>query len=474
MQLSELLTNIPGTAHNIGDVEIESIEFDSRRIEPGALFVAIKGERYDGHFFVEDAEQRGAVAVISQEKLKTPLPQYVVDDTRALIGELAKRFYGTHDDLLKVGITGTNGKTTTAFLVHAILSEAGQYPGLIGTVYYAGRTQNKAQRTTPEILDTLKLFRKFKEENIDSVVMEVSSHALQLGRVDDISFDVGIFTNLSQDHLDFHATMERYKKAKLHLFSLLKPDGYAVYNKDDEVSKDIERLQLPQGISFGTSKDSDVRGSVLDDTLAGLRIEVRCRGQKFDVSSSLIGAFNLHNILAAFATGSALGISHEKTIRGIESLKSVRGRMERIKDNVFVDFAHTPSAIENILRSARRYAKGRLIIVFGCGGDRDIEKRPAMGAIAARLADLVVITSDNPRSESPQKIIDDIRRGINNGDSKVIVDRRAAIEYAIAARGEHDVVIIAGKGHEEYQIIKDEVIEFDDAEVARKCFANSC
>jgi len=474
MQLSELIAGIPGTAYKMRDIDIRSIEFDSRRVVPGALFIAIKGEKDDGHLFVEDAERRGAVAIIAQQKITTKLPQYVVDDTRALLGDLATRFYGAFDNLIKVGITGTNGKTTTAFLVHAILAQSGLNPGLIGTVYYAGRTRNKAQRTTPEILDILKLFRKFEQDNLSSVVMEVSSHALKLGRVEDIRLDVAVFTNLSQDHLDFHVTMNEYKNAKLHIFSLLKSGGCAVYNKDDGVSEDIERLPLRRRISFGISKDSEVRGKLIDDSLSGLRLEIIHGDRKYDVRTALIGAFNLYNILGAFATGMALDIPPEKTIKGLESLNSVRGRMERVEDNVFVDFAHTPSAIENILNSARKYTKGKLIIVFGCGGNRDVDKRPAMGAIAGRLADLAVITSDNPRDESPPKIIDDITRGINNGNFKVIVDRKDAIEYAISVKGDDDIVIIAGKGHEEYQIIKEKIIEFDDAEVVRKCFVNSC
>jgi UDP-N-acetylmuramoyl-L-alanyl-D-glutamate--2,6-diaminopimelate ligase len=474
MQLSELVASIPGAAYNMRDVDIESIEFDSRRIKHGALFIAIKGEKYDGHMFVSDAERKGAVAVITQQTTKTELPQVVVDDTRAVLGHLAVRFYGEFSDLTKVGITGTNGKTTTAFLVHAILARSGQNPGLIGTVYYAGKTRDKAQRTTPEILDILRLFRKFEEENIDSVVMEISSHALKLGRVENIRFDVAVFTNLSQDHLDFHTTMDDYKATKLRIFSLLKPKGCAVYNNDDEVSKDIKRLSLRRKISFGTKKDSDVRGRLIADSLSGMKAEVYHEERRFDVRSALMGAYNFHNILAAFAVGVALKIDPADIIKGIASLRSVRGRMERVHDNVFVDFAHTPAAIENILRSAREYVKGKLIIVFGCGGDRDREKRPIMGAIATRLADLAVITSDNPRSEPPQQIINDIKRGITGSNFKVIADRKEAIAYAIARKGNDDIVIIAGKGHEEYQIVNHHTIEFDDAEVARKCIVNSC
>jgi UDP-N-acetylmuramoyl-L-alanyl-D-glutamate--2,6-diaminopimelate ligase len=474
MQLNELIAGITAQCYNMKDVEINSIEFDSRKLKPGALYVAVKGAKYDGHVYIRDVEKEGAVAVITQKRINTELPQVVVKDTRGIFGALAKRFYGDFSDFIKVGVTGTNGKTTTAFLIHSILSHAGKNPGLIGTVYYLSRTKSKAGRTTPEILDILRLFKKFKDENIDSVVMEVSSHALKLKRVEDIDFDAAVFTNLSQDHLDFHETMEEYKNAKLHLFSLLKPSGWGVYNNDDAVREEITKLRLTHSISFGTARDSDVWAQLRDDSLDGLKLVIHYAEQRYDIESSLIGAFNLYNILAAFASAIALDIDVKSIIRGIEALSVVRGRMERVADNVFVDFAHTPSAIESILRSSRKYVRGKLILVFGCGGDRDSQKRPRMGAIATRLADLAVITSDNPRSEPPLKIIEDIKKGVVRDNYEIITDRKEAIEYAISAKEEEDIVIVAGKGHEEYQLINDKAIEFDDAEVVRKCFTNSC
>jgi UDP-N-acetylmuramoyl-L-alanyl-D-glutamate--2,6-diaminopimelate ligase len=474
MQLSELITGIPAQLHNMKDVDIESIEFDSQKIRRGSLFIAVKGAKYDGHNYIDDVEKNGAAAVVTQTKIKTELPQVVVQDTRAIMRRLAIRFYGDFDGLTKIGITGTNGKTTTAFIVHSILARAGRNPGLIGTIYYLSRTKRKAGRTTPEILDTLKMFKEFKDDNINSVVMEVSSHALKLKRVEDITFDAAVFINLSQDHLDFHETMSDYKRTKLHLFSLLKPTGYAVYNNDDEVSREIKALPLGHQISFGTTKDSDVQARVIDETLTGLSLEIKYADQSYTVRSPLVGAYNLYNILAAFSTGVSLGIDIESIVHGIEALKTVRGRMERVTDNVFVDFAHTPSAIENILKSMRKYVRGRLILVFGCGGDRDRVKRPKMGAIATQLADLVVITSDNPRSESPTEIIDDIKKGVVKDNYKIIEDRTDAIRFAITAREKNDIVIVAGKGHEEYQIVDDKKLDFDDAEVARKCFTSSC
>ena len=474
MQLSKLIAEIPAQSFNLKDVEISAIEFDSRKIESGALYVAIKGARFDGHDFILDAEKRGAVAVMTQERVDTALPQVVVNNTRAILGTLAKRFYGDFKSMTKLGITGTNGKTTTSFLVQSILEQAGRYPGLIGTIYYQGKTQSKAVRTTPEILDIMKLLREFETDGIDSVVMEVSSHALKLRRVEDILFDVAVFTNLSQDHLDFHETMDDYRSSKLHIFSLLKENGYGVYNNDEETGTLIRALPIANTISFGVETESDITARILEASLNGSTLEVDCEDGTYRVSTSLVGEFNVYNILAAFASGVALGLEKEDIVGGIEAVRSVRGRLERVVDNVFVDFAHTPSAIEKILETVKQHARGRVIVVFGCGGDRDRDKRPKMGAIASRLADLAVITSDNPRREPPEQIIDDIMKGVAGNNHKIIEDRAAAIQYAIAMKEAEDIVIVAGKGHEEYQIVNEERFKFNDTEVIKRCFASSC
>lgn len=474
MQLSELIAGIPAQTHNLEDVEIKAVEFDSRKIARGAIYVALKGDRFDGHDFIPNVEERGAVAVITQQKVETTLPQIIVNNTRDILGMLARRFYGDFAEMTKVGITGTNGKTTTAFLIHSILSQAGRRPGLIGTIYYLGSVKNKAVRTTPEILDIMKLLRNFEDEGIDSVVMEVSSHALKLRRVEDVVFDVAVFTNLSQDHLDFHKTMDDYLQSKLHIFSLLKENGCAVYNNDEEIGESIRALPVANKFSFGLARESDVTARILNGSLNGSRLEIGYDSEIYEVKTSLIGDFNVYNVLAAFASGVALGLERENIVKGIEGLEAVPGRLERVADNVFVDFAHTPSAIESILYAVKKYTKGRVIIVFGCGGDRDKDKRPKMGAIASRLADLAVITSDNPRSETPKQIIDDIMRGVSGNKHKIIEDRAAAIEYAIASKEEDDVVVVAGKGHEEYQIVNEEMVEFKDAEVIKACFTSSC
>lgn len=474
MQLSELTSGLVSQGYNVRDVEVRSIEYDSRKVRPGALYVAVTGARFDGHDFVIEAEKAGAVAVVTQHRVATALPQIVVQNPRETMAILAQRFHGDFDELTKIGVTGTNGKTTTTFLIHSILGAAGRKPGLIGTVYYLGATKEKAARTTPEIIDTLKLLSVFRDSAMDSVVMEVSSHALKLKRVEGIRFDIAVFTNISQDHLDFHLTMDDYLRSKLHLFTLLKSSGYAVYNHDDESRSLIESMSLTNKMSFGGKGAGDIIGRILEQSLDGLLIEIYCGKKRYEVRSSLIGEFNLYNILAAFTVGVALNLDIGKIIHGIEILEKVPGRMERVVDDIFVDYAHTPAAIENVLRAFRKYASGRLIIVFGCGGDRDRDKRPKMGAIASRLADEVIITSDNPRHEPPSQIISEILQGISGNNHRVIEDRATAIKYAISSRKEGDILIVAGKGHEEYQSIDDEVIEFSDGEEIRRCFGNSC
>jgi UDP-N-acetylmuramoyl-L-alanyl-D-glutamate--2,6-diaminopimelate ligase len=473
MQLSELIAGLDIQLHNMKDVQIKAIEFDSRKVEPGALYIALRGAQHDGHDFIGDVEGAGAAAVVTERRVATNLPQLIVDDTRKIVNELAARFYGDFYEMKKVGVTGTNGKTTTTFLIRSILVQSGRNPGLIGTVYYLGARRDKAVRTTPEILDILKLLKEFTEQGVDSLVMEVSSHALKLGRVEGMKFDAAVFTNLSRDHLDFHATMEDYRRSKLRLFSLLKPDGCAIYNNDEEIRDSVRAMELPRSLSFGKSEGSDLRGRIIEQSIDGLRVEIYHEGESHDIRSRLVGEFNIYNILAAFATGVSIGVKIGDVIKGIEKLTVVPGRMERVVDNVFVDYAHTPAAVKNVLEAGRKYTKGKLIIVFGCGGDRDREKRPEMGTIATELADLAIITTDNPRGESPSDIIENILQGMTSSNYRVVEDRAAAIEYAINLKTRDDMVIVAGKGHEEYQLFKDERIEFSDAEVIKRCFENS-
>ena len=470
MRLNELFSSIRGEQYNMKETEITSLEFDSRKVKHGALFIALEGEQFDGHDFIYDAIKGGAVAVVTRRKMRIEIPQIVVENTRATMGKLAKRFYGDFDDIHIIGITGTNGKTTTSFLIHSILETAGMHPGLIGTIYYIGKTRAKAERTTPESLGLFGLLDQFKRGGAKAVVMEVSSHALSLERVNEIQFQTVVFTNLSQDHLDFHKTMDDYKAAKMRIFSLLDEDGFAVFNIDDAVSKSIEYMNLKNTITYGLKNRGDVWANIISDSIDGIQAQVIYRDQKYRINSQLIGDFNIYNILAAFAVGIAMGIDIDVVITGLEKLQGVKGRVERVVDNVFVDFAHTPSALENVLKSLRQYAPRKLLVVFGCGGDRDRAKRPKMGAIASRLADFIIITSDNPRSESPAQIMEDIENGITSTHYTIIEDRRAAIRYALALKKEGDILLVAGKGHEEYQMIDDKTLEFSDAEVIRACF----
>lgn len=472
MRLSELLEQIIDTPVT-HDVDITSLEFDSRKVLPGALFFAIKGERFDGHLFIGDAIARGARAVVIERPLHLEVPSVLVEDARVIMGKLAQRFFGSFDGLTTIGITGTNGKTTTAFLIHAILSAAGMKPGLLGTIWYIiGGVQTPAERTTPESLDLFKAMTQAEQEGAQAMVMEVSSHALHLHRVEKIIFDIGVFTNLSQDHLDFHGTMEAYTRAKLHLFDLLGDNGCALINQDDPVSEEIKKLSIPRIVTFGMAGSADCTATIVKDTIDGLTIDIRWSGQEHRIVSPLVGTYNTYNLLAAFATARVADVDAPIITRAIKTMKRIPGRMERITGNVFVDYAHTPEAIKNALIAMRRYCTGRLFIVFGCGGDRDKSKRPAMGRIASEYADHVIVTSDNPRREDPQRVIDDITNGIIKKNATVIVDRAEAITEACTMVQKNDVVLVAGKGHETYQVIGDKRIAFDDAEVIRACIGN--
>jgi UDP-N-acetylmuramoyl-L-alanyl-D-glutamate--2,6-diaminopimelate ligase len=468
MRLSELIAGTGGQAHNFRDVEVRGLEFDSRRVTEGVAFIALTGEKFDGHEFIPVAVKRGAVAVIVARITETDRPQVVYEDTRAAMGILARNFYGPFDDLRKTGITGTNGKTTTAFLLHAIGRAAGRNPGLIGTIYYLGRERVKAARTTPESLDLFKLFRRFHEEGSRDVIMEVSSHALALNRVEQIRFQVALFTNLSQDHLDFHKTMAAYKADKFRLFSLLDPDGWAVYNADDPTGEELRARKFKKEIRFSMIAPGPFSARVREHSLAGLKLEISGPDRVYEVRSRLVGDYNGYNILAAFCGGWALGFEPETILRGIESLESVRGRLEPVAPNIFVDFAHTPRALEHVLATLRLYTADRIIVVFGCGGDRDPGKRPLMGQAVSRHADYAYVTSDNPRTESPRSIIRDIEAGMEKDRYRVVEDRRSAIAEALKMKGPKDILIIAGKGHEEEQILRDRTIEFDDAKVVRE------
>jgi len=477
-----------------GDPEISGVAYDSRRVAPGYLFVCIKGDRFDGHEFIADALNNGASAVVSDDGkraealmrdalavngYRVDVPLLVVSDARAALPALSARFFGYPSRRLKlVGVTGTKGKTTTTHLMEGILRNAGHSVGIIGTLGVRFNDKTIATKnTTPESSDLQEIFSQMVDEGVTSAVMEVSSHALVKGRTDGCEFDVGVFTNLTQDHLDFHHTLDEYFKAKLMLFEKMplqsgKPFTAAA-NADDPRTEEIIGVAPGRTITFGIRNDADFKAMNVITGSNGTEFDVRSQDGVFHISLKLGGLFNVYNALAAIASASALGIDVESIVRGLESVSHVPGRfvsIDRGQDfGIIIDYAHTPDSLANILGTARDIAQNRLIVVFGCGGDRDRGKRPIMGSIATEMADKVVVTSDNPRSENPESIIDEIMHGVGAGDDvDRIVDRRSAIFRAINMAEPGDLVVVAGKGHETYQIFKNETIHFDDSEVVEE------
>ncbi|MEX1357992.1 MAG: UDP-N-acetylmuramoyl-L-alanyl-D-glutamate--2,6-diaminopimelate ligase [Gaiellaceae bacterium] len=435
-----------------GPVEVRDLAYDARAVVPGALFFCVPGSRADGHEFAGVAVERGAVALVVERPVDAPVPQLVVPSARAAMAVVADEFFGHPSEELEVaGVTGTNGKTTTAHLLYAILAAAGRRPGLLGTVEArVGGRPRVLERTTPEAIDLQRLFREMLDAGDRSCAMEASSHASELHRLDRVRFRVLVFTNLSQDHLDFHGTMERYFAAKRRLF-----DGVpAVVNVDDPWGRRLLDELGGEGLTFGFSEDAEVGPGAL----AG--VELRLRGR-----------FNVLNALGAAAAAQVLGIDPDAVRAGIEAVEGVPGRFEEVSEGqpftVLVDYAHTPDSLETVLREARGLAEGRVLCVFGAGGDRDRDKRPLMGRVAGELADLAVVTSDNPRSEDPDAIIAEILAGAAR-ELVVEPDRRAAIEAAVEAARPGDVVVVAGKGHEQGQEAGGIVLPFDDREVARE------
>ncbi len=454
------------------DVEITGLTYSSSDVTPGSLFFCVPGFRADGHDFAPDAVSRGAVALVCERPLDLGVPEVIVDDVRGAMGQIAARFYGSPTDELRVvGITGTNGKTTTAFLTRAILEGTGTQCGLLGTVkYVVGGQEREAVRTSPEALDLQRDFRAMLDGGDRACAMEVSSHALELGRVAGIRFACRVFTNLTQDHLDFHETMEAYFAAKARLFD---EGGPAVVNVDDEYGR---RLAAEvDNRTFAIDRDADYRALDVEFDLMGSRFRCLTPDGELQLSSPLPGLFNVQNVLAAVAAAHSLGVTGETIAAALPRFGRVPGRFEPVDEGqgfgVLVDYAHTPEALENVLRAAREVTQGRLHVVFGAGGDRDRGKRPLMGDAARRLADRVLVTSDNPRSEDPDAIIDEVMEGAGTTAER-ITDRRRAIAHAIETAAAGDVVIIAGKGHEQGQEFENGRKEpFDDSEVAREAIA---
>jgi UDP-N-acetylmuramoyl-L-alanyl-D-glutamate--2,6-diaminopimelate ligase len=468
MDLERLIAALaPEAVVQRAPVEIRDLAYDARAAAPGTLFFAVPGTTRDGHEFAPQAVAQGAAALVVARPLELPVPQLVVGDVRAAMAVAADELFGRPTEELEVaGVTGTSGKTTTAFVLHSILEAAGRRPGLVGTVETRiGTERRKLERTTPEAIDLQRLFREMLQAGNRSAVIEASSHASELRRLDRVRMRALAFTNLSHEHLDFHGTMDAYYAAKRRLFDS-EPRPLAAVSVDDEWGRRLA-AELGSVLTFGVAPDARLRGEGLELGPDGARFVV----DGLRLRTHLRGAFNVENVLAAVALARLLDVEDEAIGAGVESLRGVPGRLEPVDEgqpfSVLVDYAHKPEALANVLRTARELSRGRVLVVFGAGGDRDREKRPLMGRIASELADVVVITSDNPRSEDPQAIVDEILAG-TRPDVQVELDRRAAIESAVDQAREGDVLVIAGKGHEPGQEVAGEIHPFDDRDVARE------
>jgi UDP-N-acetylmuramoyl-L-alanyl-D-glutamate--2,6-diaminopimelate ligase len=454
------------------EVEISGLAYDNRSVTRGTLFFCVPGFKVDGHDFAPDAVKRGAAALVTERELGLGVPEVMVDDVRAAMAEVASRFHGdpTHE-LRVVGITGTNGKTTTAFLTRSILESSGEHAGLLGTVTsIVGGSEEPVERTTPEAIDLQATFARMLAAGDSACVMEVSSHALQLHRVDGIRFAARVFTNLTQDHLDFHPTMEDYFAAKRMLFE--RDGGPSIVNADDEYGRRLAS-EIPAVLTFGIDHEAGYRATEVEFDTAGSTFTLNAPdGTRFPIRTRLPGLFNVSNALAAVAATHSLGVPLAAAAEALAGAEPPPGRFEPVDEGqdfaVLVDYAHTPDSLDNVLRAAREITRGRLHVVFGAGGDRDQSKRPLMGRVSSELADRAIVTSDNPRSEDPAEIVDQVFAG-TGGHAEREVDRRRAIALAVEGAEPGDVVVIAGKGHEQGQEFEGGRKEpFDDVTVARE------
>jgi len=496
MKLSTLLSTIQIKSSSLsGDPEIHAVCYSSHNATPGSLFVAIKGLKTDGYQYISQALEKGSVAVLAEKPYETKT--VVIKNSREILPIVSTRFYqNPSEKLVLIGITGTNGKTTTSYLLESILQVAGYEVGVIGTINYRFRQETYPNSmTTPESTDLQRIMVQMKNQGVSHVIMEVSSHSIALHRVNGCAFDVGIFTNFSQDHLDYHETMEQYWDSKKRFFTDLlshssKKNRIAIVNGEDSKGKVLQEcLQIPYLVT-GTSSFCDISMKIEQHNLQGIQGYLLIDGNKIQFQSFLCGDYNVENILSAAGAAKALKISPKTIAKGISSLKGVPGRLEKVENYqsryVFVDYAHTPDALKHVIQTIRKLSNHRLICVFGCGGDRDSQKRPLMGEIASHLSDIVILTSDNPRTEDPFKILAEIEAGISKNIFKInpaqidtvsngymiIPDRKEAINHAIRLSNENDIILIAGKGHETYQILKDQAIFFDDRIEAQKALAS--
>ena len=484
MRAQELIESL-GSSHffsHLEDFEVAGVSCNSNEVCDNFIFVAIEGTHIDGHRFIEEAIDKGAKAVIVQNS-KTPKLQnsdktclIVVNDTRKCLANLAAKFYGNPSSKIKVvGITGTNGKTTITYLIEALLKEAGFLPAVIGTVNY--RFKDKiipSKNTTPGPVELQSLLADMVKGNISHAILEVSSHALSQARTEAIDFHSAIFTNLTQDHLDYHKTLEDYFQAKAKLFKDLHQGSFAVINNDDKYCRRLKELiQGPEIITYAIDNEADITVKDIKFDISHTEFILRAIKKEIGFKVRFLGRHNIYNILASFAWALKEGLDQAVIKSALERFSFIPGRLERIncrRDfSVFVDYAHTEDALTNAIGALRQISGNKIIVVFGCGGERDKTKRPKMGYSASKLADYVIITSDNPRSEDPQKIIEDIRKGIRKNNYCIISDRKDAIEKSLSMAGAGDIVLIAGKGHENYQILKNETIHFNDREAVKEC-----
>ncbi|MFJ7976302.1 UDP-N-acetylmuramoyl-L-alanyl-D-glutamate--2,6-diaminopimelate ligase [Peribacillus sp. JNUCC 23] len=460
--------------------EITSIEHDTRQVKEGSLFVCVKGYTVDGHDFAEKAVELGAAAILAEKPMNVGVPVYVVRDTKRAMAVVADAFYNHPTQKLKlIGITGTNGKTTTSHLLEKIFQDEHVATGLIGTMYTKiGDKKADTKNTTPDSITLQQIFHQMTQVQVDTAIMEVSSHALELGRVHGCDYDIAVFTNLTQDHLDFHGTMERYKFAKSLFFSQLgnayldNRPKYAVLNADDEATEDFIKATAAHILTYGIDQEADIMAKNISIHSSGTQFTLVTAGREQSVNLKLIGKFSVYNVLAAIGASLCAGVKLDSIIRSLESVQGVAGRFELVQGGqdfaVIVDYAHTPDSLENVLKTVREFAHKKIFVVVGCGGDRDKTKRPIMAKIASEWATDPIFTSDNPRSENPTQILRDMEKGVHEKNYQVIQDRKEAIDYAISIATSGDVILIAGKGHETYQIIGDQVLDFDDRLVAKE------
>ena len=474
------------------DKDIIDITADSRMVKEGSLFICLSGYHVDGHKYVSEAVEKGAVAIIAEKKISVPegVTVVYVKSTRTVMEKIAPLFFDYPSKSMRmIAVTGTNGKTTTTHIISHILKKAGYKTGVIGTIHaLIGDEEFETHNTTPDVIDLQRLLYKMKKAKVTHVCMEVSSHSLVLGRVEGCEFDTAVFSNLTEDHLDFHKTMINYANAKAKLFSMVseegqvKPNKNACINIDDDYSHimidAIKDRKLCKLHTFSMNRDAELK--VISTEFTGKNTKFICvyKNKEYPVTVKLMGRFNVYNIMAAMSAAISEGIDFNFIIKALTDFTNVPGRFELIDEgqefSVVVDYAHTPDGLENILTTAREITTGKIIVVFGCGGDRDPMKRPIMGRIAAKYSDIAIVTSDNPRTEDPNSIVEQVVKGVKenaekyNCKYKVLVDRRSAIKEAIEIARVNDIVIIAGKGHEDYQILKNKTIHFDDREEARR------